>query len=129
MLTILGYQINEKLYESQNSIVYRGHRSTDNQSVILKMLKQAYPTPEKIAWFKREYETTKNLNIKGVVDVYSLDNEQNRWVMAVEDFGGQSLEKLMPTQQLTLTQFLPLAIEIVEILSQVHERHHYAQRY
>jgi serine/threonine protein kinase len=123
MLTLFGYQITEKLYESQNSIVYRGYQEIQNQSVILKMLKQAYPSPEKIAWFKREYEITKNLNLRGVVEVYSFEHDQNCWVMVVEDFDGESLERLMPSLQFTLAEFLPLAIEIVDILAQVHQRH------
>jgi predicted ATPase/signal transduction histidine kinase len=123
MFTILDYQITEKLYESPNSIVYRGHQDTTNQSVVLKVLKQSYPPPEIIAWFKREYEITKGLNINGVVEVYSLENDQNCWVMVVEDFGGESIARLMLSQQFTLTEFLPLAIELVDILGQVHQRH------
>jgi serine/threonine protein kinase len=49
-----NYQITEKLLESSNSLVYRGYRQADNLPVILKMLKESYPPPEKIAWFKRE---------------------------------------------------------------------------
>jgi serine/threonine protein kinase len=123
MPTILDYQVTDNLYESNNSIVYRGYRLTDNQSIVLKMLKQAYPPPEKIAWFKREYETTKNLNLTGVVDAYSLENHQNRWVMVLEDFGGESLEKLIQRKRFTLAEFLPLAIEVVDILAQVHQQH------
>jgi len=55
MMAISGYQINEELYESANSLVYRGRREGDNHPAILKVLKQSYPPPEKIAWFKREY--------------------------------------------------------------------------
>ncbi|MDJ0734541.1 MAG: AAA family ATPase [Nostocaceae cyanobacterium] len=116
-----GYKLIEKLCESQNSIIYRGYQQANNQSVILKILKQAYPPPEKIAWFKREYEITKNLNLRGVVDVYSLENQENCWVMVVEDFGGESLEKLLPNQGFSLAEFLFLAIEIVDILGHVHQ--------
>ena len=40
MLTLPNYQIGSQIYESLNSLVYRGHQ--DNQPVILKMLKQDY---------------------------------------------------------------------------------------
>jgi len=124
MLVIGDYQIIKQLYESNESIVYRAHWTAQNRAVILKMLKQAYPTPEKIAWFKREYETTTNLaDIPGVVDVYSIKNEQNRWIMVVEDFGGESLEKLSLKPRLSIDKFLFLAIEITDILGQVHQRH------
>ncbi|MBE9044821.1 AAA family ATPase [Pleurocapsales cyanobacterium LEGE 10410] len=122
MLTILDYSISEQIYESNNSIVYRGCQKGDSHPIILKMLKQAYPSPEKIAWFKREYETTKILNLAGIVNVYSLENYQNRWFMVLEDFGGESLEKIMKCRQLELPEFWHLAIKIVEILAQVHRR-------
>jgi PAS domain S-box-containing protein len=122
MAIISGYQIIEKLYESTNSLVYRGHRVGDSQTVILKTLKQAYPPPEKIAWFKREYTITKNLQLRGVVNAYNLENEQNCWLIVMEDFGAESLERLMQKgRQFTLAEFLTITRQIVEILIQVHQ--------
>ncbi|MBD2579322.1 AAA family ATPase [Oscillatoria sp. FACHB-1406] len=123
MVTICNYQVTEKLYESQNSIVYRGYRENESQSVILKMLKDVYPSPERIARFKREFETTKSLDIEGVADVYSLESDQNRWVMTVEDFGGESLIGLTKNIKLSIGDFLGIAIEITEIIGQVHQRY------
>ncbi|EGJ32319.1 MULTISPECIES: AAA family ATPase [Moorena] len=123
MRDLSGYQVTEKLHESTNSLVYRGHRRADNQPVILKMLKQAYPSPERIAWFKREYETTKTINLPGVIDVYSWEKLETNWVMVLEDFGGESLNRIIPKQEFTIAEFLHLAIEIVDILGQVHQQH------
>lgn len=121
-MNILGYQAREIIYESDRSLVYRAQHRVDNQRVILKMLKPAYPSPKTIAQFQREYEITKNLNLTGVVNVYSLESDQHQWLMVLEDFGGESLTSLMQSRQFTLNEFLPLAIEIVNILSQVHEQ-------
>ncbi|NEQ84225.1 MAG: AAA family ATPase, partial [Moorea sp. SIO2I5] len=123
MRDLSGYQVTEKLHESTNSLVYRGHRRADDQPVILKMLKQAYPSPESIAWFKREYETTQNINLPGVIDVYSWENLETNWVMVLEDFGGESLNRIIPKQEFTIAEFLHLAIKIVDILGQVHQQH------
>ncbi|MBD3561264.1 hypothetical protein H6S82_20820, partial [Planktothrix sp. FACHB-1355] len=98
-ITFSGYQITKKLHESDNSLVYRGIRQLDKQSVILKILKELYPPPEKIAWFKREYEVICNLNQAGVVNTYSLERDSNRWVMVLEDFGGTSLAQLMQAEE------------------------------
>ncbi|NEP63356.1 MAG: hypothetical protein F6K31_41725, partial [Symploca sp. SIO2G7] len=93
-ITISGYTIAKLLYESTNSIVYRGYRPEDNRPVILKILKQAYPPPETIAWFQQEYEITQSLKqLTGVVDTYSLETNQHSWIMVLEDFGGESLER------------------------------------
>ncbi|MEK8020964.1 MAG: protein kinase, partial [Candidatus Parabeggiatoa sp.] len=124
MLTISGYQITEQLHESANSSIYRARRLTDNQAVVLKILKQDYPPPEKIAWFKREYETTHNLNdIKGVVAVYNLERDQNRFFIVLEDFGATSVDRLKLAGQMPLTDFLTLAISVTDILGQLHQRY------
>ncbi|EDN68518.1 hypothetical protein BGP_3295 [Beggiatoa sp. PS] len=49
MLTLTGYRITESLHESANSFIYRAIREKDNQPIVLKILKQEYPPPEKIA--------------------------------------------------------------------------------
>ena len=85
MLTIPGYQINEHLYESTHSIIYRGRRETDNQPIILKVLQSEYPTPEELARFRREYEMTRSLDIDGVINVYALEAYKNSLVMVVEE--------------------------------------------
>ncbi|MGI2901933.1 EAL domain-containing protein [Tolypothrix sp. VBCCA 56010] len=120
MLTISAYHLMAQLYESANSLVYRGRRVDTQQPVVLKMLKDFYPTPERTAWFKREYEITRNLTIPGVVNAYALFRDTERLVMVLEDFGGDSLDLLAIAGQLELCEFLKLAIAITDILSQIH---------
>jgi serine/threonine protein kinase len=55
-----------KIYESVNSIVYRGKRIEDDKPVILKILKQDYPIPEELTRYRQEYDITRRLeNIDG----------------------------------------------------------------
>jgi predicted ATPase/tRNA A-37 threonylcarbamoyl transferase component Bud32 len=122
-MNILGYHAKEIIHESDHSLVYRAQQRVDDQRVILKILKPAYPSPKTIAQFQREYQITKNLNLTGVIDVYSLESDRHQWLMVLEDFGGESLTKLIQGRQFTLNEFLPLAIKIVDILSQIHEQH------
>ena len=92
---VVDYQLIEKLYESSNSQVYRARRQADGQPVILKLLKERYPAPERIAWFKREYQLTQTLDdLPGVVKAYSLTHDHHQWLMVLEDFGGESLARL-----------------------------------
>jgi serine/threonine protein kinase len=120
MLNIPGYQITQQLYESNYSLIYRGYQITDKQPVIFKILKDTYPNPEQIAWFKREYEVTLNLKIPGVVKAYKLINEPKHLIIIVEDFGADSLAVLGVAGQLQLSEFLRFAIAIAEILGAIH---------
>ncbi|MGK7900244.1 MAG: hypothetical protein AB4352_02310 [Hormoscilla sp.] len=53
MIALTGYQIGAQIYESANSLVYRAIREVDNQAVILKVLKQDYPTPAELTRYRR----------------------------------------------------------------------------
>ncbi|NER99836.1 MAG: hypothetical protein F6J86_39530, partial [Symploca sp. SIO1B1] len=56
-----NYQIAQKIYESANSLVYRGTLQSDNQPVILKILKENYPSPSELNRYKQEYKITQSL--------------------------------------------------------------------
>jgi predicted ATPase/signal transduction histidine kinase/DNA-binding NarL/FixJ family response regulator/tRNA A-37 threonylcarbamoyl transferase component Bud32 len=121
MKTVLNYKLLEQLYEGTHSLVYRT-RQADGQAVILKRLKDKYPSPEQEAAFKREYEMTRRLaqQVAGVVDVYGLEHHETGWMMVVEDFGGESLRRLELAGQLNMVDFLRLSINVTEILAEVH---------
>ncbi|MBD1939865.1 ATP-binding sensor histidine kinase [Microcoleus sp. FACHB-68] len=120
MLTIPGYQILALIYESANSLVYRGRREHDNQPVILKLLKHEYPSAAELARYEQEYEITRSLNLEGVVKAYDLLKYQNTSVMVLEDFGGESLRTLMASQRFTLLGFLTLAVKVAKSLGNLH---------
>ena len=61
MLTLPNYQISTQIYESANSLVYRGVRKKDNNPIILKVLKEDYPSPEELTRYRQEYDITRNL--------------------------------------------------------------------
>ena len=124
MISLPQVAVKAKIYESANSLVYRGIREGDNTPVILKVLKQDYPTPAELTRYKQEYEITRSLNIDGVVKAYSQQDYQRTLVIILEDFGGESLAKLMNELEgeflMPLPKFLCLAIEITEILGRIH---------
>jgi len=99
MLTLPNYQIGSQIYESVNSLVYRGHRKKDNKPVILKMLKEDYPTPAELTRYRQEYEITHDLDLAGVINAYGIEKYQNTLVIILEDFGGESLKQLMANLQ------------------------------
>ncbi|RKZ90551.1 MAG: serine/threonine-protein kinase PknK, partial [Candidatus Parabeggiatoa sp. nov. 1] len=123
MLTIQNYQILAQIYESANSLVYRALREEDNQPVILKLLKQDYPTPEELTRYRQEYDITRHLeNVDGVIKAYSLEKHQNTLVMCLEDFGGESLKHWLAERTFSLEELLRLAISSADILAQIHQQ-------
>jgi len=120
MLTIPNYQIKEQIYESINSTVYRGIRNKDNQPVILKMLKQDYPTQAELTRYQQEYEIIHDLSLEGVIKVYDIEKYQNTLIIILEDFNGESLKQLIVDRPLTIQEFLPIAIQIADNLANIH---------
>jgi predicted ATPase/serine phosphatase RsbU (regulator of sigma subunit)/tRNA A-37 threonylcarbamoyl transferase component Bud32 len=123
MLILPHYEILSQIYESANSLVYRGIRKKDNQPVILKMLKEEYPTPQELTRYQQEYELTNHLNLDGVIKGYAIEKYHNTPIIILEDFGGKSLKQLIANQSLTLTLFLPIAIQIADSLAHIHQAH------
>ncbi|HEY9742628.1 MAG TPA: protein kinase, partial [Coleofasciculaceae cyanobacterium] len=120
MNAITDYQIIDKIYESDNSLVYQAILNQDNQPIILKILKQDYPTPAELTRYKQEYEITRSLNLNSVVKAYDLQRYQNSLAMLLEDFGGKSLKSWILEHQFTLKEFLTIAIKIAESLGAIH---------
>ncbi|RKZ39536.1 MAG: hypothetical protein DRQ49_11170, partial [Gammaproteobacteria bacterium] len=120
MLILPNYQIARQIYESINSLVYRGLRKKDNQPVILKMLKQDYPTPAELTRYQQEYEITHDFDLAGVIKAYAIEKYQNTLIIILEDFGGNSLKQLMANRPITIKAFLPIAIQIADNLGNIH---------
>ncbi|MBE9123896.1 AAA family ATPase [Tychonema sp. LEGE 07199] len=120
MLSIPGVAVQTLLYESANSLVYRAIREADRQPLILKLLKESYPTPQELLRYRTEYRITRELKEAGVVRVYDLQKYQNSLVIFVEDFGGESLKIWMLRRKFSLKEFLQIAIATTETLGQIH---------
>ncbi len=122
MLALLGYQIDQELYASHHSLVYRARRVADSHPVILKVANQEYPSPERVAWFRREFELMRSLALPNVVKAHSLTYEQQHWIMVLED-GGDSLNRLRLAGTLPLDELLRLAIRITEAVGELHQQY------
>lgn len=114
------YQISDRIYESANSLVYRAIIQPDNRPVILKILKENYPTPAELTRYKQEYEVTRALNGNGTIVAYDLQRYENSLIIFLEDFGGESLKLLMRDCQFTIAEFLTIAIKTTASLESIH---------
>jgi predicted ATPase/signal transduction histidine kinase/tRNA A-37 threonylcarbamoyl transferase component Bud32 len=121
MFTLPNYQIFDTIYESANSIIYRGLRE-DNQPIILKMLKTNYPTVDELARYQQEYNILHELTqFNDVIKVYNLEKYQNILILSLEDFGGQSLKQWLTERSFSVEESLQLAIQAANILVQIHQ--------
>jgi serine/threonine protein kinase len=90
--------------------------------VIVKLLKEDYPTPAELYRYQQECQITRRLNLEETIKGYELPKYENTQVMLLEDFGGESLKILWSSRPFALPDFLHLAIQITDALGKVHQK-------
>jgi predicted ATPase/serine phosphatase RsbU (regulator of sigma subunit)/tRNA A-37 threonylcarbamoyl transferase component Bud32 len=123
MVNIADYEVLSTLYEGSRSIVYRGQRSHDQQPIVLKLMQMEYPSLEELGRYRLEYEIINRLEGDGVAKAYDLTPYQNGLMLVLEDFGGESLQKLLQSRRFHLKDFLELAIALTDSLGKIHAAH------
>ncbi|WP_202224933.1 AAA family ATPase, partial [Okeania sp. KiyG1] len=81
-------------------------------------------TSEQIRRYKQEYHLTCQLDSPSIIKAYSLEEYQRSYAIALEDFGGISLKQWLEERpDISVEEFLFLAIAITESLGQIHAQH------
>ncbi|MEH2270653.1 MAG: AAA family ATPase [Nostoc sp.] len=117
MVSIPGYHVSKELYNGSRTLVYRANRETDQKSVVIKLMKTAYPNFSELVQFRNQFTIAKNLNLPGIIQTYSLEPYQNGYALVMEDFGGISLKEWGIAGSVeSLTEFLRIAIALCNAL-------------
>lgn len=120
MIEIAGYQVDEKIYESGRSIVYRAQQEKNGQPVIIKTLKEEYPLPAEVMRYRREYEITRSFDFEGIPRAVGLEKLNNRLALITEDIGGRDLKHFLTSRTFTLQQLLNIASSLACIVGEIH---------
>ncbi|WP_329608467.1 serine/threonine protein kinase [Nostoc sp. CMAA1605] len=117
-LNIPGYKVSEALYQGSRTLVYRGVREIDSLPVVIKLLRNPYPTFSELLQFRNQYTIAKNLQQAEIIKTYSLEIYKNSYALVMEDFGGISLKEWIENYEtsLSLNYFLQLGISLCSVL-------------
>jgi serine/threonine protein kinase len=80
-VSIPGYYLREELYNGSRTLVYRATREIDSLPVVIKLLKNPYPSFSELVQFRNQYTITKNLNSPLIIQSYSLEPYKNAYVL------------------------------------------------
>ncbi len=124
-----NYKITEQLYAGNRTLVYRGIRSRDERPVVIKLLRNKYPTFNEIVQFRNQYTIAKNIDFPNIIKLLNLEVYERSYALIMEDFGGISLLDYLKTatdknpqdQYLSLTEFLEIAIRLTETLNYLYQ--------
>jgi serine/threonine protein kinase len=117
---IPGYHLTRLISESSRTLVFRGVREIDQQPVVLKLLKQDPPTLSDRVRLRNHYTLTHTLNVPGVVRSLALEFHDQQMVLVMADEGCLSLKHYFQGRPLDLATFLPIAIQLTDILDNLH---------
>ncbi|MGJ5629223.1 trifunctional serine/threonine-protein kinase/ATP-binding protein/sensor histidine kinase [Nostoc sp. CALU 1950] len=124
LVNIPRYRISEELYNGSRTLVYRGYRETDSLPVVIKLLKNPYPSFSELLSFRNQYNIAKNLNSPLIIQTYSLEPYQNGYALVMEDFGGISLKDYFTSDQTlyiaSSEEFLRIAIALCNTLDRLY---------
>ncbi len=117
-----GYNFIEALHEGVNTVIYRAFKQSDQTLAIVKALKAEYPSLEELTRLRHEYKILKLLlDIEGIVEPIALENHYNNLALILADFGAESLKKYISDRELSLTEFLTIAIQLASTFTQLHQ--------
>ncbi|MGD1809278.1 AAA family ATPase [Dapis sp. BLCC M126] len=125
MTSLTDYEIFDLIHESERTVIYRGVTKADAQPVVIKLMRNGFPSFNELVQFRNQYIIASNLSVEGIIKPLALLNYQNGYALIMPDFGGISLaqyyQNLSPHEAKDICQFLDIGIQIAEILYQLHQ--------
>jgi PAS domain S-box-containing protein len=125
---VAGYKLTEPLYAGPRTWVYRAVRSRDAAPVVIKLLRNSFPSFNELVQFRNQYAIAKNIDLPGVVKMLALEPCGQSYALVMEDFGGISLKSQLEqagnfgNSLPSLTTFLQIAIQIAAALDGLHRQ-------
>ncbi len=122
IVSVPGYRITEEICASNRTAIYRGIRASDRYPVTLKLLRNLFPSFDRLIQFRHQYDIGKDFDHPQIIKTLALVPYQNSYALILEDFGGISLQSYLErfgavgNQPQTLIAFLHIAIQIAEAL-------------
>ena len=121
MVEIPGYQLDEQIYESHISVVYRGRQAGGDQlPVVVKMLNRRYPDVQDRARLNREYDLLRRIDSDGIPTPYEVVQVGNTAGLVMEYLGAKSLRQQNLAGKVEVTGLLGLVGKLAGILGDVH---------
>ncbi|MBD1874750.1 EAL domain-containing protein [Nodosilinea sp. FACHB-131] len=128
MIELPGYQVLDQLHVGVKSLVYRGRRVADGQTVVIKVLRSERPTPDELMQFRHQFAIARSLHAPNIVRPYELRPYRQSYALILEDFGGISLKQWLEQRrdegrgELGLLEFLDIAQQLADILRHLNDQ-------
>jgi predicted ATPase/serine phosphatase RsbU (regulator of sigma subunit) len=122
-----GFTVAEKIRESVEGVLYRGHRNADLRPVLLKSPHGGRPTTTELARLHHEHSILDSLAGPGIAKGLGVEDLGDSVALVMDDPGRESLDQLIGTGPPDVATFLRTALAMADAVEAVH-RHHVIHR-
>ena len=119
---IPGYSLEEVIFESSSSRIWRGKRQSDGLLVLIKGASSSEQSAQEQAEIIHEHEISRNLEIDGVLRPLELVACESGSALIMENTNCLPLRKLMDQARLDLLDSLKVAVSLTSTLKEVHQQ-------
>jgi eukaryotic-like serine/threonine-protein kinase len=119
--TLSHYRILEKIGAGGMGIVYKALDTRLNRPVVLKVLPpDTVSDPERKRRFAKEARAASALNHPNIVTIYDIGEAEGVEFIAMEYVAGKSLDQLIPSSGMRITQAIKIGIQVADGLGRAH---------
>ncbi|MDC0713179.1 AAA family ATPase [Stigmatella sp. ncwal1] len=122
MSTFSGYTLLDEVAQFRGAVLLRGMHAEQGLPVLLKILKDDYPSPSAIARLKAEFELIRELRLPGVLEPVGFAHSDHRAALIFENFTATSLRRLITVGPMDFARFLQIALPLADTLGELHRR-------
>lgn len=122
MITIKGYEIQEKIRQYHNIDTYHALRIEDKCKVFLKIPNNHDSSSENLAILQNEFQLLNKIQADAIIKAYDFIQNTPAPVLILENVEGQLLSTYLIENQLDINDFFDLALQLVDILGELHQR-------
>ncbi|MCP4136967.1 MAG: AAA family ATPase [bacterium] len=122
MIGLEGFNFNQKLFETEKEIFYRGIRSRDNLPVLARFLRVDHPSTSDLNQLQHDFNISRSLDLPGVAAPYSIENAGLNKILIIEDYGAILLNEHLRSHSFSLQETLDIIITIATILGEIHRK-------
>lgn len=115
-----GYDLLELVHETAEQQVWKALRLQDSRPVVLKFPTADFPSASQLEGYRNEYAVNSAIHSELVVSALALEPTGRGLVLVLDDFGGESLDRLLPEAGQDMEEALTLALQIARALKEVH---------
>ncbi len=122
VLAQFGYRIVDKIHQGTLTSIYRATRLEDHRTVLLKILRNEYPSRGELSRLRQEYENSKQFEHENIVKVLDYQEHGKSAILALEDFDGTSLDHIIAVDRPCIATCLLIALSVTHGLEALHAR-------